>query len=67
MLEALNSRLQVLEDEILRLTRLASQTSEKTQQENYWNLVKDLQGEARSLRAEITKISESTVTTPRDL
>ena len=57
LVEALQSRLNVLEDEILRLTNLASQTSEKNQQENHWLMARDLQREARQLRAEITKIT----------
>lgn len=59
LVEALQSRLQVLEDEILRLTNLASQTPEKDQQENHWLMAKDLQREARALREQIRKNSES--------
>lgn len=58
--EALESRLQVLEDEILSLTNLASQTPEQDQQENHWLLARDLQREARALRAQIKRLSEST-------
>ena len=57
LVEALQSRLKVLEDEILRLTNLASQTSEKDQQENHWLMAKDLQHEAQRLRAQIAKIT----------
>jgi hypothetical protein len=57
--EALQSRLQVLEDEILRLTNLASQTPEKDQQENHWIMAKDLQREAHALREQIKINSES--------
>ncbi|MFY9948541.1 MAG: hypothetical protein WAK27_07585 [Candidatus Sulfotelmatobacter sp.] len=57
LVEALQSRLKTLEDEILRLTNLASQTSEKDQQENHWLMAKDLQREARQLRAAIAKIA----------
>ncbi|MFZ0419993.1 MAG: hypothetical protein WAM04_17970 [Candidatus Sulfotelmatobacter sp.] len=59
--EALESRLKFLEDEILRLTNLASQTPEtkKDQQENHWLMAKDLQREARALREQIKKNSES--------
>ena len=56
LVEALQSRLKVLEDEILRLTNLASQTSEKDQQENHWLMAKDLQREAQQLRAQIAQI-----------
>ncbi|MGB7600244.1 MAG: hypothetical protein WBM24_08065 [Candidatus Sulfotelmatobacter sp.] len=56
LVEALQSRLKVLEDEILRLSNLASQTSEKDQQENHWLMAKDLQREAQHLRAQITTI-----------
>ncbi len=57
--EALQARLKILEDEILRLTNLASQTPEKDQQENHWLMAKDLQLEAHDLRAQITKLSRS--------
>ena len=57
LVEALQSRLKVLEDEILRLTNLASQTSETDQQENHWLMAKDLQHEAQRLRAQIAKIT----------
>jgi hypothetical protein len=57
LVEALQSRLNVLEDEILRITNLASQTSEKDQQENHWLMAKDLQREARQLRDRIAKIA----------
>ncbi|MFZ0318850.1 MAG: hypothetical protein WAL56_06975 [Candidatus Sulfotelmatobacter sp.] len=58
--EALESRLKILEDEILRLANLASQTPEKDQQENHWLMAKDLQREANALRAQIKKISAPT-------
>jgi hypothetical protein len=57
--EALQSRLKIIEDEILRLTNLASQT-EKILQENYWLLAKDLQREAQGVRVQIAKLSRST-------
>ena len=57
--EALESRLKILEDEIRRLTNLAAQTPEKDQQENHWRMAKDLQGEARELRLQIAKNSDS--------
>jgi len=57
--EALESRLQVLEDEILRLTNFASQTPEKDQQGNHWLMAKDLKREAQALREQIKKNSES--------
>jgi hypothetical protein len=57
LVEALQSRLKTLDDEILRLTNLASQTSAKDQQENHWLMAKDLQREARQLRAEIARIA----------
>jgi hypothetical protein len=58
--EALQSRLKVLEDEILRLTNLASQTPEKDQQENHWLMARDLQREAREMRSQIARMSEPT-------
>jgi hypothetical protein len=57
LVEALQSRLQVLEGEILRITNLASQSSENNQQENHWLMANDLQREARQLRAAIAKIA----------
>jgi hypothetical protein len=57
LVEALQSRLKVLDDEILRLTNLASETAEKDQQENHWLMAKDLQREAQQLRSQIAKIA----------
>jgi uncharacterized protein YjbK len=57
--EALQARLKVLEDEIVRLTDLASKTPEKDQQENHWLMAQDLQREARNLRLQIRKMSAS--------
>jgi predicted DCC family thiol-disulfide oxidoreductase YuxK len=54
--EALQTRLKVVEDEILRLAKAGSQESEKAQQDNLWHLARDLQREARELRAEITRV-----------
>ncbi|HXO34311.1 MAG TPA: hypothetical protein VN901_18340 [Candidatus Acidoferrales bacterium] len=59
--EALQARLKVLDDEILRLTMLASEAPDKRQQEHYWDLARDLQREARELRSEIKKVSECKV------
>jgi len=59
-IEALQDRLRALDDEILRLTKLASESSDKSQQDNYWLLARDLQREARGLRSEIRRIAEST-------
>ena len=56
--EALRARLKVLEDEILRLTELASQAPNRIDQESNWGLAQDLQREARQLRHEINKLSE---------
>ena len=58
-IEALQDRLRALDDEILRLTKLASESSDKSQQDNYWLLARDLQREARGLRSEIRRIAES--------
>jgi hypothetical protein len=55
--EALQARLKVLDDEILRLTMLGSDTPNKRQQEYCWDLAHDLQREARELRSEIKRIS----------
>ena len=55
LVEALQARLKVLEDEILRLTKQASQAPEKIQQDNCWRMAQDLQREARELRVQIRK------------
>jgi hypothetical protein len=55
--EALECRLKVIEEEILRLTNLASQTPKKDQQENHWLMAKDLQREAQAIRTQIAKSS----------
>ena len=59
--EALQSRLRVLEDETLRLTRLASQETETTRQNDLLRLAQDLNREARELRSQIRKMSESEI------
>ncbi len=59
MLEALQTRLNVLEDEILHLAKLAAEASETVEQDNYWHLAQDLQREARELRLQIRKVAES--------
>lgn len=64
VVEALQTRLKVLEDEILRLAKAGSQETEKAQQDNLWHLAQDLQREARDLRAEIDRASGSTDQTP---
>jgi TfoX/Sxy family transcriptional regulator of competence genes len=58
LVEALQARLRVLEDEILRLTKLASQAPDTREQDSYWRLAQDLQREARELRSEIRRASE---------
>ena len=60
LVETLQTRLKVLEDEIQRLTDLASKTSEKDQQENHWLMAQDLQRQARDLPSQIMKTSTST-------
>jgi hypothetical protein len=57
--EALQARLKVLEEEILRLTKQASQSSDQAEQDNYFRLAQDLQREARALRSETRKITDS--------
>jgi hypothetical protein len=57
--EALQARLKVLEDEILRLTQQASQAPDQIHQDNDLRLAQDLQREARALRFEIRRLSES--------
>jgi len=55
LVEALQFRLKVLEDEIVRFSKLASATVDQSEQDNYWQLAQDVQREARLLRAEIWK------------
>jgi hypothetical protein len=64
LVEALQSRLKVLEDETLRLTKLASGAVDKAEQDSYWCFAQDLQREARDLRSQIRKISEPQPRTP---
>jgi len=59
VVEALQNRLKVLEEEILRLTTLAAGQTERQQQDHYWNLARDLQREARVIREQNEKLSES--------
>jgi hypothetical protein len=63
--EALQARLQVLEEEILRVAKLASQSSERIDQENYQRLAQDLQREAREVRAQLRRIIKSSEATHR--
>jgi hypothetical protein len=56
ILEALEDRLKVLEDEILRLIDLAAESSDLKQQDSCYGLAKDLQREARELRLQIKKL-----------
>lgn len=58
--EALESRLRVLEEEILHLAQVASQSPDPVQQDNYLRLAQDLQHEARELRLQIRKVWEAT-------
>ena len=57
--EALEARLKALEEEILRLSKLAAESSDQLQQDQYWNLARDLQRETRALRAGAHTISET--------
>jgi len=59
VVEALQDRRNVLEDEILRITKLASQSSEQIQRDNYWQLAQDLQRAARELRAELSRMLDA--------
>jgi hypothetical protein len=57
--EALSARLQVLEQEILRLTQLAAQETESERQDKFWQLAQDLQREVREIRSQIIKLMDS--------
>jgi hypothetical protein len=56
--EALESRLRVLEEEMLRLMKQASPAEDQFVQDNYWRLAQDLQIEARELRSVLRRVSE---------
>jgi hypothetical protein len=56
---ALQSRLKVIEEEILRMARQVSEAREKADQDNRWCMAQDLQRDARELRSQIRKISEA--------
>ena len=58
-LEALQARLQVLEQQILRLAQLAAQEKETEQEDRFWQLAQDLQDEARQVRSEIARMVAS--------
>jgi cell division septum initiation protein DivIVA len=53
IVRALEDRLRELEKEIDRLTRQAASASDQKQQDQYWELARELQREARSIRKEI--------------
>ena len=55
LVDALPARLKVLEDEIVRLPKLAAEAVDQSLQDNYWRLAQDVQREARQLRSEIWK------------
>jgi len=56
--KALQARLKVLDYEILRLINLASRIPERAEQGKHILLAHDLQHKARTVRAELKKISE---------
>jgi len=51
--QALQARIEAVESEILHLTKLASETDDSRRQQQYWDFAKDLQQEARLIRAEL--------------
>lgn len=57
--KALQARLKVLDDEILRLINLASRAPDRVEQDKHILLAQDIQREARTVRAELQKISGS--------
>lgn len=52
---ALEARLEVIEREIDRLTRLAASEKDAARQQQYWELARDTQAEARKLRDELSR------------
>jgi hypothetical protein len=59
--EAFESRLRILEEEILRLSKLAAEYVDQSEQDKCWLLAQDLQREARELRSEIKKTQEQSI------
>jgi hypothetical protein len=59
--EALQERLRVVEEEVVRLTELASAATEPSEQNHYWLLATDLQREARELRCEIQRAVQDNI------
>jgi len=57
--QALESRLESMEAEIVRLVKLASESQDSCQQEQYWVFAKDLQTEAREIRSTLKSIDPS--------
>jgi rubrerythrin len=55
IVEALRARLKSLEDEILRLAKLASETDDRKVQQGYLDLAQDLQRDAREVRKQLNK------------
>ena len=53
---ALQARLETIEHEIDRLTRLAAAEEDADRTQKYWELARDVQSEARKLRNEFAKI-----------
>ena len=54
VIAALQARLEAIERELLRVANLACRTEGRDQQDKYWELAKQLQRDAREIRAEIT-------------
>jgi hypothetical protein len=52
--EAFEERLEAITRQIDRLTRLAAETEDATERQEYWNLARDAQAEARKLRREFS-------------
>jgi hypothetical protein len=51
---ALQARLEAIEQEIDRLTRLAAAEDDYVRRQQYWDLARDVQAEARKLRGEFS-------------
>ncbi len=58
IVEALQARLKSLEDEILRLAKLASETDDRKVQQDYLDLAQDLQKDAREIRNQMYRDAE---------
>jgi len=53
---ALRARLEVIQQELDRLVRLAAAEKDDTRRQQYWDLARDVQDEGRRLREEFSRL-----------